>query len=107
MFKDESAQTVAERSADIYRKALAEDLIRGRSIEVTAGASVFIANQQMLTARTVEDVAIVLKTNPKEIGSTYRFLKRRLRIRTPPPSPMTYVSRFCSELGLNSDTEGN
>ncbi len=99
-------KTVAERSADIYRKALAEDLIRGRSIEVTAGASVFIANQQMLTARTVEDVAIVLKTNPKEIGRTYRFLKRRLMIRTPPPSPLTYVSRFCSELGLNSDTEG-
>lgn len=99
-------KTVAERSADIYRKALAEDLIRGRSIEITAGASVFIANQQMLTARTVEDLAEILKVNPKEIGRTYRFLKRRLMIRTPPPSPMTYVSRFCSELGLNSDTEG-
>jgi transcription initiation factor TFIIB len=98
-------KSIAERSADIYRKALAEDLIRGRSIEVTAGASVFIANQQMLTARTVEDVAAVLKINPKEIGRTYRFLKRRLMIRTPPPSPMTYVSRFCSELDLNSDTE--
>ena len=99
-------KTVAERSADIYRKALAEDLIRGRSIEITAGASVFIANQQMLTARTVEDLSEILKVNPKEIGRTYRFLKRRLMIRTPPPSPMTYVSRFCSELGLNSDTEG-
>jgi len=98
-------KSVAERSADIYRKALDEDLIRGRSIEVTAGASVFIANQQMLTARTVEDVAIILKLNPKEIGRTYRFLKRRLMIRTPPPSPLTYVSRFCSELDLNSDTE--
>ena len=98
-------KTVAERSADIYRKALAEDLIRGRSIEITSAASVFIANQQMLTARTVEDLAIMLKVNPKEIGRTYRFLKRRLMIRTPPPSPLTYVSRFCSELGLNSDTE--
>jgi len=98
-------KTVAERSADIYRKALAEDLIRGRSIEITSAASVFIANQQMLTARTVEDLAIMLKVNPKEIGRTYRFLKRRLMIRTPPPSPLTYVSRFCSELGLNSGTE--
>ena len=98
-------KTVAERSADIYRKALAEDLIRGRSIEIMSGAAVFIANQQMLTARTVEDLAVILKVNPKEIGRSYRFLKRRLMIRTPPPSPMTYVSRFCSELGLNSETE--
>ena len=63
----------------------------------------FIANQQMLIEpwRCCD----ILKTNPKEIGRTYRFLKRRLMIRTP-PSPLTYVSRFCSELGLNSDTEG-
>ena len=98
-------KTVAERAADIYRRALYEDIIRGRSIEITSGAAVFIANQQLLTARTVDDIASVMKSNPKEIGRSYRHIKRSLMIRTPPPSPMTYVSRFCSELGLNSKSE--
>lgn len=98
-------KTVAERSADIYRKALAEDMIRGRSIDVTAGAAVYIANQQMLTARTVDDIASIVKSNSKEVGRAYRVMKRKLMIRTPPPSPTTYVARFCSELGLNTETE--
>ena len=55
--------------------------------------------------RTVDDVADVIKVNSKEVGRAYRVMKRKLRIRTPPPSPMTYVARFCSELGLNMETE--
>jgi len=98
-------KTVAERSADIYRRALDADLIRGRSIEVTAGACIFIANQEMLTARTVDDIAAQLKSNSKEIGRSYRTLKRKLMIRTPLTSPETYVSRFCSELELDTATE--
>lgn len=98
-------KTVAERSSSIYRKALAEDIIRGRSIDIMAAAAVFISNQQMLTARTVDDVAEVIKANSKEVGRAYRVMKRKLRIRTPPPSPMTYVARFASELDLNMKTE--
>lgn len=93
-------KTVQERSADIYRKALAEDLVRGRSIDSMVCASIFIANQQMLTARTVDDIAKVARIGPKEIGRTYRDVKRKLMIRTPLPDPKIYVSRFCSELQL-------
>ena len=93
-------KTVQERSADIYRKSLAEDLVRGRSIDSMVCASIFIANQQMLTARTVDDIAKVARIGPKEIGRTYRDVKRKLMIRTPLPDPKIYVSRFCSELQL-------
>tara|TARA_B100001175_G_scaffold311591_1_gene316233 strand:+ start:1320 stop:1847 length:528 start_codon:yes stop_codon:yes gene_type:complete len=93
-------KTVQERSADIYRRALAEDLVRGRSIDSMVCASIFIANQQMLTARTVDDIAKVARIGPKEIGRTYRDVKRKLAIRTPLPDPKIYVNRFCSELQL-------
>lgn len=98
-------KTLAERSSAIYRRALDADMIRGRSIDTTAAAAVFIANQQMRTARTVDDISKELKINPKEVGRAYRFMKRKLMIRTPPPSPLVYVSRFCSELGLGKKTE--
>jgi len=93
-------KTVQERSADIYRKALAKDLVRGRSIDSMVCAAIFIANQQMMTARTVDDIAKVARIGPKEIGRTYRDVKRKLMIRTPLPDPKIYVNRFCSELQL-------
>jgi transcription initiation factor TFIIB len=95
-------KSVNERSATIYRKALANDLIRGRSIDVVAAACIFIANQQMQTARTVDDIAGVAELGPKEIGRTYRDIKRRLMIKTPVTDPQIYIERFCSELGMNS-----
>jgi transcription initiation factor TFIIB len=93
-------KTVQERSADIYRKALEADLVRGRSIDSMVCASIFIANQQMQTARTVDDIAKKARIGPKEIGRTYRDVKRKLMIRTPVPDPKIYINRFCSELQL-------
>jgi len=98
-------KSVQERSADIYRKALNEDLVRGRSIDSMVCASIFIANQLMETARTVDDIAKEARIGPKEIGRTYRDVKRKLRIRTPLPNPKIYVDRFCNELGLNPDVK--
>ena len=98
-------KTINERGADIYRQALKAGLVRGRSIEGTVAASLFIANQQLRTARTVDDFAKVTKLTPKEISRTYRDMKRKLSIKTPVPTPMVYVGRFVNKLGLNSDTE--
>jgi|TARA_B100001094_G_scaffold330492_1_gene395831 transcription initiation factor TFIIB len=95
-------KSVNERSATIYRKALSNDLIRGRSIDAVVAACIFIANQQMQTARTVDDISSVTELGPKEIGRTYRDIKRRLMIKTPLPNPQIYIDRFCSELGMNS-----
>jgi transcription initiation factor TFIIB len=95
-------KSVNERAATIYRKALASDLVRGRSIDAVVAACIFIANQQMQTARTVDDIAGVTELGPKEIGRTYRDIKRRLMIKTPVPDPQIYIDRFCSELGMDS-----
>jgi transcription initiation factor TFIIB len=94
--------TVSERAATIYRKALANNLVRGRSIEAIVAACIYIANQQLETARTVDDISKVSNLGPKEIGRTYRDIKRRLMIKTPVPDPNIYIDRFCSELGMNS-----
>ncbi len=96
---------VLERSADIYRQALDADLVRGRSIDSMVCASIYIANQLMETARTVDDIAKEARIAPKEIGRTYRDVKRKLRIRTPLPDPKIYVNRFCSELQLRPDVQ--
>lgn len=93
-------KTSSERAANIYRKAQEEGAIRGRSIATCSIASLYIANQLFQNGRTVEDFSKVSKIPNKEIGRVYRSIKRELKIRTPPPTPLVYIDRFCSELGL-------
>ena len=90
----------AERAASIYKKAQEEGVVRGRSIAVCACACLYISNQLFQTGRTVDDIAHASKISNKEIGRVYRGIKRVLRIRTPAPTPLVYIERFCSELGL-------
>ncbi len=93
-------KTCSERAANIYRKAQEDGVVRGRSIATCSVASLYIANQLFQTGRTVEDFAKASKISNKEIGRVYRSMKRDLKIRTPAPTPLVYIDRFCSELGL-------
>lgn len=94
------SKACAERAATIYKKSQEEGIIRGRSIAVCACACLYISNQMFQTGRTVDDIAKASRLSNKEIGRVYRSIKRGLRIRTPAPTPMVYIDRFCSMLDL-------
>jgi len=99
------SKTCAERAATIYKKAQEAGVIRGRSIAVCACACLYISNQLFQTGRTVDDIAKASKVSNKEIGRVYRGIKRDLRIRTPAPTPLVYIDRFCSILDLPTSVQ--
>jgi len=95
-------RNVRETAAVIYRRAVDKNLIRGRSIEgVTAGA-LYAACRQCNVPRTLDEIADVSRVGRKNIGRTYRFISRELKLKLMPTSPKDYVSRFCSQLKLSS-----
>lgn len=91
-----------EEAAAIYRKAAENDLIRGRSIDTVVAASVYLANQKLELSRSFDDIVSVSPCRSKDISRAHRLIKQRLKIRTVVPSPTVYVSRYCSELGLDT-----
>lgn len=93
-------RNIRETAAMIYRKAVNKNLIRGRSIEGVAAASLYGACRQCQVPRTLDEIASASRVGRKEIGRTYRFMVRELGLRLKPTTPMDYVSRFCSELQL-------
>lgn len=99
------SRNVRETAAIIYRKAVNRNLIRGRSIEGVAAAALYGACRQCNVPRTLDEIAGKSRVPRKEIGRTYRFMARELRLRLMPTSPHDYVSRFCSELKLGSDVQ--
>ena len=98
-------RNVRETAAMIYRKAVTRNLIRGRSIEGVAAAALYGACRQCSVPRTLDEVAGTSRVSRKEIGRTYRFMSRELRLRLMPTAPQDYVSRFCSELKLGGDVQ--
>src|SRR5207247_3413459 len=78
-----------------------KNLIRGRSIEGVVAASLYAACGQCNVPRTLDEIANSSRVGRKEIGRTYRFMTRELKLKLMPTKPQDYVSRFCSELRLS------
>lgn len=98
-------KAVRQASAVIYRKCVEAGLIRGRSIEGCAAASLYIACRQCGVPRTLDEICAVSRTGRKEVGRTQRFILRELKIRLPVTRAIDYISRFSSALGLDASTE--
>ncbi|MFB6266672.1 MAG: transcription initiation factor IIB family protein [Halodesulfurarchaeum sp.] len=96
---------VRETASVIYRRALQEDLLPGRSIEGVATASLYAAARQMQTPRSLDEVANVSRIDEMEFKRTYRYIVRELSLEVQPADPASYVPRFASELDLNEEVE--
>jgi transcription initiation factor TFIIB len=98
-------RAVRETAAMIYRKAAMKKLVRGRSIEGIAAASLYAACRQCHVPRTLDEISRITPILRKEIGRNYRYVARELGLKLLPTSPQDYISRFCSELKLSADVQ--
>jgi len=98
-------ETVRETASVIYRRALEEDLLPGRSIEGVATSSLYAAARQAGTPRSLDEISAVSRVGKDEIARTYRYVVRELGLEVKPADPASYVPRFASDLGLSDETE--
>mgnify|MGYP000439330777 FL=1 len=96
---------VRETASVIYRRALKEDLLPGRSIEGVATASLYAAARQMNNPRSIDEVAAVSRIDPMEFKRTYRYIVRELSLEVQPADPASYVPRFASDLDVSEEVE--
>src|SRR5207245_6971575 len=74
---------VKESSAVVYRKALDNGLVRGRSIAAIAAASLYAACRSSETPRTLKEVAAASRIKKKDVARCYRLLLRELEMTMP------------------------
>lgn len=98
-------RNVRETAAMIYRKAVRNKLIRGRSIEGVTAAVLYAACRQCNVPRTLDEISKTANIPRKEIGRNYRNISHKLRLKLLPTVPQDYVSRFCSALKLSNDVQ--
>ena len=98
-------ENVRETASVIYRRALADDLLPGRSIEGVATASVYAAARQAGVPRSLDEVEMVSRVDKMELTRTYRYVTRELGLEVKPADPESYIPRFASDLGLTEEAE--
>ena len=98
-------ENVRETASVIYRRALEEDLLPGRSIEGVATASLYAAARQAGTPRSLDEISAVSRVDRMELTRTYRYIVRELGLEVKPADPEHYVPRFISGLDLSDETE--
>ena len=96
---------VRETASVIYRRALDEDLLPGRSIEGVSTASLYAAARQAGVPRSLDEVSGVSRVEKSEIARTYRYVVRELSLEVEPADPESYVPRFASDLELSDEAE--
>jgi transcription initiation factor TFIIB len=97
--------TVRETASVIYRRALSENLLPGRSIEGVASAALYASARQAGTPRSLDEITLVSRVDKIELTRTYRYLVRELKLEIQPADPEQYVARFVSDLDLSDETE--
>ncbi|RQG89953.1 transcription initiation factor IIB [Natrarchaeobius halalkaliphilus] len=98
-------ENVRETASVIYRRALEEDLLPGRSIEGVATSSLYAAARQAGTPRSLDEISAVSRVDKMELTRTYRYVIRELGLEVKPADPESYVPRFVSDLDLSDETE--
>jgi transcription initiation factor TFIIB len=98
--------SIKEKSAVIYRKALDKGLVRGRSINSIAAASLYAACRGSGTPRTLREIAEASMVDRKDVARCYRLLLRELDFHMPIADPLTYVSKIAEKNGISGKTQG-
>lgn len=98
-------ESLIEASALLYRKTVKKGLIRGRLIEAVVAAVLYTVCRTYNVPRTLNEMAEASGLTKKEIGRTYRFLVRELKLEVPLTNPIHYIPRFASELNLSGEVQ--
>jgi len=98
-------QNVRETASVIYRRALGDDLLPGRSIEGVATSALYAAARMAGNPRSLDEMARVSRVEKMELTRTYRYIVRELSLEVQPADPEHYLPRFISDLDLSEETQ--
>ena len=95
-------KNITELAAMLYRKLIVKKLVRSRSIDALAAASIYAALRLREIPRPLKEIGRHSPQDWKVIGRYYRILVQKLKLRMPVPDPMNYVPKFITRLDVPS-----
>lgn len=97
--------SIIERSAYIYRKALEKKLTRGRSISGMAAATMYATCRESGIPRSLNEVSAACNIRRGSLAINYRVLLKELELSMPITSSVSCISKIASGADLNEKTK--
>jgi len=97
----ELSESIRDQACQLFRSAQTEDLLRGRSIEAMAAASVYGACRCNGLSRTLEGVTDPARVEQSRVTNAYKTLNTELGLPAQPVTPSAFVPRLASELDVS------
>ncbi len=94
----EISDSVRDQACQPFRSAQNEDLLRGRSIEAIAAASVYGACRCNGRSQLVDDVSEMARVAESRVTNAYKTLNEELGLLATPVTPTIYILRLASDL---------
>ena len=98
-------QNTRETAAMIYRRAVTQGLIRGRTIQSVVASAIYMACRQCEVIRSLEDVAKAATITRKEAARNYRHLYKQLEPEVPQVDKDNLITKYVSQLRIGGETE--
>ena len=99
------SDSIIEKAAYIYRKALDKKLVRGRSISSMMGSALYAACRETNTPRTLKEIAKLMNIKKGDLATYYRKLVKELDLKMPVVDSVQNVARIASKIGLSEKTK--
>lgn len=99
------SDTVMEKAAYIYRKAIEKKLVRGRSISAMMGSALYAACREVEAPRTLKDIAKAMDIKKGDLASCYRKLVKELDLKIPVVDSVQNIARIASMIGISEKTK--
>jgi transcription initiation factor TFIIB len=94
----ELSDSVRDQACQLFRSAQSEDLLRGRSIEAIAAASVYGVCRCNALSRLLDEVSEMARVEKSRVANAYKTLNEELGLPAEPVSPSMFVPRLASDL---------
>jgi len=99
------SDNIRDRACVLFESAQDEDLLRGRSLEGFAAATIYATCRTAGLSRTIEEIIGVARASEAELSAAYDALNRDLGLPTGPIDPAEYLPRFASELDVPREVQ--
>jgi transcription initiation factor TFIIB len=98
------SDTLIEKAAYNYRKALDKKIIKGRSIRALIVAAVYAACRDLSVPRTLEEISTAANTDAIFAGKCYRLLVQNLELQLPVIDSNKYLARIANKAKVSEKT---
>lgn len=100
----ELSSSLHEEVNFLYKRAVLNKFIRGRSIVSVISACVYTACRMHGVPRTLDEISLATGVGRKEIGRVYRQMRKEFDITLKPLTGFEFIERFCSHLEVSPIT---